>query len=35
MNRFKLERIAEKLGLPSPECENEEDMLYEWVMKNE
>ena len=29
MNRFKLDRIAEKLGLPSPECENEEEILIQ------
>ena len=54
MEREKIERIAEKLGLPYPNeneediliriaceklsvsfpsCENEEDMLYRWIME--
>ena len=29
MEREKIEKIAEKLGLPYPECENEEDILIQ------
>ena len=56
MERDKIEKIAEKLGLPYPDeneediliqiaceklgvsiptCENEEEMLYRWIMEME